>query len=322
MTSPRRIKDGIENATGLSLGDALNVAMFLLTVSSLLAAVISLAIAKWTYEDAKEGGREQLEAMRAQQGVLKDSATALKDEAANLVAANQVLHNLLEQSKDQLAASKAQLVSSRRLVDEMNQGVQTSTKQLELAKQELEHRQELESRHPVLQGEILCWHDFPDSVYSVSLPLRGPGDAPPSANPVLRVLRGLGNTEDNLRLYACEVHLTNKGSAPVEDGFMHFSWAFALPGGNPDSSGGIRARIPDDTDLDGSNAPWHQSGLVLFDKAKLYTTEFYGRSNYYRFQLGVPDKVKQFELSYHIVGSNFPRAEGTIVVRLARPGEP
>src|SRR3974390_2954563 len=111
MSATEKMKDLSERKTGLSLADSLNVAMFLLTIWSLIVAILGVGIAIWSYESADRGARDTLDAMRRQQAALDDASASLRNEAVTLKAANAALSNLLEQSKAQLAASRGQLAS-------------------------------------------------------------------------------------------------------------------------------------------------------------------------------------------------------------------
>jgi len=314
MSATEKMKDLIERKTGLSLADSLNVAMFLLTIWSLIVAILGVGIAIWSYESADRGARDTLDAMRRQQAALDDASASLRNEAVTLKAANAALSNLLEQSKAQLAASRGQLASSTSLVHEMNRGLKMSKEQLDLLNKDFEHRKELENRHPDLEGQVSCSMSNapPQGSY---VPLFAGQDR---TLPILHLERKFRSDEGHW-VYTCRVLLINKGTVPVDDGFMHISWNQEQKDEAAFQIDSIGARIPNYDTYDEpfrDDTPWHLGGLILLEKARLYTVETYGRPNSYRFQIRVPDDVYAFKLNYHLVGSNYARHDGSVLVDL------
>jgi hypothetical protein len=74
----RYVKGLIERITGLSLGDAINVAIFLLSVFSLIMAVFGVWVAQRTLDDAKASGREQIERAAQELSQLANAGKSLK----------------------------------------------------------------------------------------------------------------------------------------------------------------------------------------------------------------------------------------------------
>jgi hypothetical protein len=65
----------MQRITGLSLADAINVAIFLLTIFSLIMAALGVPVAQRTLDDAKTTGKEQTESAEQE---LKQLASASK----------------------------------------------------------------------------------------------------------------------------------------------------------------------------------------------------------------------------------------------------
>jgi hypothetical protein len=74
----RDLKRLIERITGLSLADAINVAIFLLTIFSLLMAALGVWVAKRTLDDAKASGKEQTERGKEELDQLDKAGKSLK----------------------------------------------------------------------------------------------------------------------------------------------------------------------------------------------------------------------------------------------------
>ena len=81
-----RIKKGVESTLGLNLGDAVNVAIFILTIISLVVAFVGVWYAKRTLSDARTSAKSQEDALAAQVTAMRsvnDSLTTLLVEVSN-----------------------------------------------------------------------------------------------------------------------------------------------------------------------------------------------------------------------------------------------
>jgi hypothetical protein len=74
----RYLKRLIERITGLSLADAINVAIFLLTIFSLIMAGLGVWVGQRTLDDAKTSGKEQTERAGQELNQLADAGKSLK----------------------------------------------------------------------------------------------------------------------------------------------------------------------------------------------------------------------------------------------------
>jgi hypothetical protein len=115
-----RIKDWVEEKSGLQLGDALNVSLFILTIVSFLVAVGGVYVAYITLVEARESGKSQEQATTQAQQALDQSKNALGVVVAQLDAEKKVLQEELQAAQQQETLLKRSTVAADQMVAALN----------------------------------------------------------------------------------------------------------------------------------------------------------------------------------------------------------
>jgi hypothetical protein len=140
----RSFKGRIEDTAGLPLGDVLNLALFTLTIVSLVLAATGVGVAWVTYKDAQISGQKQ-------EAALNSAAQSLATARTTLEASQQRLTQMNESVQQNIAVAKEQQKQLSASVALSKAQLSTLQKQVEIA-----------SRVPEIAVDVMCmdW-EFP-----------------------------------------------------------------------------------------------------------------------------------------------------------------
>lgn len=114
MSTPigSRLKTLVESTSGLNLGDSVNLAIFVLTIISLVISFAGIWVAEETLADARQSGKEQTEALQQQTAALSVQISALNS------------------AKDSLNSLLGEIEKQKELLDSVQKSTEGSLKVL------------------------------------------------------------------------------------------------------------------------------------------------------------------------------------------------
>ena len=301
----RVAKRNIEGS-GLSLGDALNVALFALTVVSLVIAGAGVLVAWITYQDAKSGGEKQVAA-------LNDAATSLRS-----------AKSALDDSKKSLGDIDANIKGSVALAHQQQDAL---FKSAELAGQQLDAlkaQSAILDRKPVVTMSGRChalhWGNFvlapPDFSFRLQ-PNEKFSDSPDQFTEKVQ----------DSTLLACEIELENRGNAPLTEAFAnvtigiagsniplnYFPLRFKVAG---EDSGPLDSMVHD---YEPMKELKNHGAIVFMQDGKLFPSSTNGVRRFYFVLIG-PPQVDTLFASWRYGGKEMAESGRDAVIALNRLG--
>jgi hypothetical protein len=214
IRSVRIAKRYVEHNVGISLGDAVNLALFALTITSLLIALAGVGIAWITYVEASKSGKNQERDLKSAADSLFTAKTSLDASNTQLTALNnQLATSILIQKSQQANLETAVSLSNRQLQQLQQQqknvqsGLEISASQLA----QLKKQTEIASRRP--DGTMVVYCD----------PAELPGDTDHRLNAGVGIPRKVNGPEtgtlwtDSHDEVMCYVLFSNYGTANLTD---------------------------------------------------------------------------------------------------------
>ncbi len=207
----RSFKSRIETASGLSLTDLLNVALFTLTIASLLLAASGVAVAWITYKDAQVSGEKQEAALNSAAQSLATARQSLESTEKRLAEMDDALKQNITIAKDEQKNLSASVALSK---------VQLST---------LQKQVEIASRAPDVVLFVFCSaRSFKNPLADTVPFLIENGVALPVDPVTLREKRGPSEGKlhiDQDDLVTCACALKNRGKMPLTNAYIRAAFA-------------------------------------------------------------------------------------------------
>jgi hypothetical protein len=285
----RHLKQVIESTIGLSLGDSVNVAIFVLTIISLAVAFGGVWVAWATLADARKAGESQSKAMSAQ-------ITALQSASASLTT-------LLDQFDRQRKLGEKQT--------EILESVQQSTRQsLSELKAENTREKALLQRHPEAEITLQCRETNNGAVYKVAIDAVFPNlDTKGAGRPPELMLPLPAQKESTMDCYTT---LSNRGSLSMEN--VDFSWDVTRTDRNGDQVEFIKAIKPIGVREERVNTlQLLKHGTVYPLAIRVYPEEF-------MFDVTLPHRESEsetlFDFGYTLRGSNLRYTRDDLLVHV------
>jgi hypothetical protein len=295
------LKNRIESTLRLPLGDALNLALFLLSVFSLVLAGAGVWIAEKTLRDARQSGEQQNQALQQQTAALRETVEAAKSQQTTLESSR----DSLLRAKDSLATLQTEILSQQKLLE---QEVGTSREELETIRELNERAKEEASRRPRVKVALQCWGMEWTDIKTAE----AGGSSPDRPEAYMRGRDQLGRDVQDGEKW-CAVFVDNIGNADLIDpSFQWSSTAQDVP--NHDTA--VRIQLPGQP-----VPPTSVLSVDIADGKKIYPHAVMKSAKIYEMYLLFPEEVKTFTLSFHLVGENLPDTVGWITIHILSEGE-
>jgi|HubBroStandDraft_1064217.scaffolds.fasta_scaffold20146_1 hypothetical protein len=218
MPTFSRLKDLVEKRTGLALGDALNLSLFVLTLVSLVFAAAGLAIAIIAYVDAEKSGK-------AQETQLEKSANSLTSATSTLDASKIELRAINESLDKSIGIAKRQQ-------ENLDASLKLSSAQLDA----LHTQNEIASRAPRVMVAVSCAPNVFEAIDNEKPAFLRPIEASKHIPSIAVRLK------DDSEL-VCLIQLVNQGKAKLTRAYLkaeaeaevdaNDDWAFSGQQGHP-----------------------------------------------------------------------------------------
>ena len=282
----KALKSVIEQRSGLALGDAVNVALFVLTVVSLFLAVLGVVIAILTLRDARKSGDAQLELLKQSRQSLASAETSLSKQ--NGILSSNLALNEVEQGT-------------------LTQSLSLATQQLGILSSQNAREAEFAARRPRASLRVSCGSQS-DRFESRQIDEKLDMKHGYQENVSVRL-----NEE---RIMRCDFDLENNGTAVLSEGFVEFT----LEKFDNDNSGSaaLSYRIAN------SNSEFLtvETRLIpLFQHVQVFpASDGLRRREGTWLEVKVPAGVGRVRLLWRYGGSNQPSWGGQFVVTLNEHG--